>query len=472
MTRFARIGGATGTPSPGVREMVVSGVTMQPGEILVPTLLGDELSGQLSCAAAPLVAGSLHRRAQPLRIAPVPRYAGPQADGEVVLYLATCLQQDGSSTAIAAAAALGDRVSAAFALAAVEEWAAVAGSRVVLASGSPWCSGALRAAETCRAAAAEHAGRGQTVRLLGPLSLSLPPETAAELDMLGAVQITSLADAAEGDIVVFPAHGVTTQVRTEAAERGLITIDATCPLVARAQDVAGRLADRGQHVVMIGQQSAAAAAPIASRASGQVTIVENTGGTATLDVSDAHRISYMLQPGLPVEAGSSVIGALRSRYPAARGTAPAGLCYAPSDRLATVRAVAVGSDFVLVLGDPEASDTRQLVAQARAAGARVQPLGTVFDVSPAMIEQVTTIGLIESTSAPAGLAAQVIAAIGGLGQLTVARRQVRTELPSTDQAQDGRGGKHGLAAPANARRQPPALTKTGLTGTGMTSRVR
>jgi 4-hydroxy-3-methylbut-2-en-1-yl diphosphate reductase len=434
MTRWARPGGVTGTPSPLVREIYASGLGVQRGEVLVPTLLGDDLTELISCAAAPLVAGSLQRKARQVRLAPAPRYADAGSDGEAVLYLATCPQPGGATTAIAAAAALGDRLLAAGAKAAVEEWAAVAGSRVVLAAGSPWCSGALSAAETYRRAAAEYSGGGRTVRVLGPLSV--PPEAAAELDMLGVVQVSSLADAEEGDVVLFPAHGVSSQVRAEAAERGLVVIDATCPLVARAQDVAGRLAGRGQHVVLIGQHRAAAATPIASRATGQVTIVENTGGTTTLNAADAHRISYMLQPGLPVEAASGVIGALRSRYPAAQGTPPAGLCYAPSDRLATVRAVATGSDLVLVLGEPQSGDARQVVAQARDAGGRVQAIGTVFDLTPALIDGATTIGMIESTSAHSGLAAQVIAAIGGLGELNVARRQAKTEPPALEDRED------------------------------------
>jgi 4-hydroxy-3-methylbut-2-en-1-yl diphosphate reductase len=464
MSRWARPGGITGTASPLVREIHASGLNVQRGEVLVPTLLGDELSEPISCAAAPLVAGSLQRKGHHVRLAPAPRYADAGADGESVLYLATCPQPGRTATAIAAAAPRGDRLSAAVAMAAVEEWAAVADSRVVLAAGSPWCAGALRAAETYRQAAADYAGRGRTIRILGPLSV--PPEATAELDMLGAEQVTSLADMEEGDVVLFPAHGVSSQVRAEAAERGLVVIDATCPLIARAQEAAGRLAGRGQHVVLIGQSRAAAATPIASRATGQVTIVENTGGTSTLNVTDAQRITYMLQPGLPVEAASGVIGALRSRYPAAQGTPPAGLCYAPSDRLATIRAVATGSDLVLVLGDPRSSDARQVVAQARDAGARVQPIGTVFELAPAMIAGVTTIGIIESTSAHSGLAAQVIAAIGGLGELNVARRQVRTEPPALEDREDAahrrlRGG------PAPEYHSASAVTQAGPTATRM-----
>jgi hypothetical protein len=46
---------------------------------------------------------------------------------------------------------------------------------------------------------------------------------------------------------------------------------------------------------------------------------------------------------------------------------------------------------------------------------------------PQMLASVDTIGLAESTSARAGLAAQVISALAGLGRLSVARRRLNTE---------------------------------------------
>ena len=212
------------------------------------------------------------------------------------------------------------------------------------------------------------------------------------------------------------------------AERDLTLVDATCPVIRHAQDKATRLADRGQHVVLIGQPGAAATGPIASRAAGQVTVVETTAGAASMRVGDARRISYMVQPGMPVEAADGIVTALRARFPAAKDTRPAGLCYAASDRAATVRAIAAGSDLVLVLGDPQSPDTRQLGAQARDTGVKVANVQAVSDITPVMLTGVTTIGAVESTSAPAVLAAEVIAALAGLGQLGVGRRQVSTDM--------------------------------------------
>lgn len=410
---------------PAVREIPVTSVGMRRGEVLVPTELGDRLHGRLHCLAAPLVAGLLRAKGRPVRVTDLAGDDDAPADADGRLFVATCPQQDGSTAAIAAAAAPGEALSAAAARAAVEDWAAVSGSRSLLLAASPWCAGALHAASAARAAAAGHQGTGRRVHVLAPVAM--PPETASALAELGAVVTESLAAVEPGDVVVFPAHGVTEQTRADASQRGATVVDATCPLVAAAQTAAARAAEHGHQLVLIGQPGHAATGPITSKAPRHVTAVENPAHAAAVRVTDGGQVSYLTLPGIALEAGAPIVSALRSRYPAVRPTVPSELCYAPSDRAGTVYSVALGSDVMLVAGDPQSADARQLCGQARDAGTRVHVIADAADIRPQMLASVHTIGLAESTSAPAGLAAQVLAALSGLGRLTVARRRLSTE---------------------------------------------
>jgi 4-hydroxy-3-methylbut-2-enyl diphosphate reductase len=403
----------------------VSGVSVQRGEVLVPVQIGDPVHGLLSCPAAPLVAAWLRDKGSQVRMAEFPRCDDSSGDFDARLYLATCQQQDGTTAAIAAAAAPGDARCAASARAAVEEWAAVCATRTLLLGSSPWCSGALHAASAARQAAADYRATGHRVFVLTPVAT--PPETASALGDLGAIITTSLADAGPGDVVVFPAHGVTADLRADAARRGVTVIDGTCPMVAAAQSAAVRTADRGHQLVLIGQPDQASTAGIISQAPGHVTVVETPAKTAALRVSDARHVTYLMAPGITQEAGAPIAGALRSRYPAVRPAAAGDVCFAPSDRAGTIYSVALGSDLMLVLGDPQSADARQICATARDSGTRVQVISEVADIRPAMLASVHTIGLAESTSAAAGLAAEVLAALSGLGRLSVARRRLSTD---------------------------------------------
>ena len=145
-------------------------------------------------------------------------------------------------------------------------------------------------------------------------------------------------------------------------------------------------------------------------------------------MTDSRRVSYLLQPGIPVEDSAPVTAALRSRFPALHGPHPDGFCYAASDRAETVRVIASASDAMLVLGAADAPDSRRISALARDCGARTHVVSPVSDIVPAMLAGASVIGLAESTSASPALAGQVTEALSGLGPLSVTSRQVSTEV--------------------------------------------
>jgi 4-hydroxy-3-methylbut-2-en-1-yl diphosphate reductase len=406
-----------------VREFVAPGLNVTPGEVLIPTEVGDPVRGALPSPAAPLVAGTLLRKGKRVGHGPVGHCADPGGDeGGAALFVATCQQRDGTTAAVAAAASPADRVAVAAARSAVDEWAAVFGTRRLLAGPSPWCSGATRALADARRAVD---GR-RTVHIYGQLAGG--PDAISELAGQGAVFVRSLDEVPDGATVVFPAHGVPAEVRAKAAARGLEIIDATCPLVRQVHAEARKFAERGDDLVLIGQPGHMAVAGIAGQAPARTTLVSTPAGTAGLRVADPRRVSYLLQPGIPVEDSGPVVAALRSRFPALRGPHPDGFCYAASDRAATVRVIASACDVMLVLGAADSPDSRQISALARDCGVRTHIIGGASDVVPSMLSGASAIGLAESTSASPALAGRVTEALSGLGPLSVTSRRVSTDV--------------------------------------------
>ncbi len=406
-----------------VREFLAPSTRIAPGEVLVPTEIGDPVRGPLPCPAAPLVGGTLLRKGARVGYAPVGHCADPSHDdGGAAIFVATCPQRDGTQAAVAAAASAADRVAAAAARSAVDEWSAVFGTRRLLAAASPWCSGATQALAAARRAVD---GR-RTVHVYGQLAADR--HAISELAELGAVFVGSLDAVPDDATVVFPAHGVSAEVRAEAEARGLEIIDATCPLVAWVHAEARKFAERGDDLVLIGQAGHAAVAGITGQAPGRTTLVSTPASTAALGVADPKRISYLLQPGIPVEDSVPVAAALRSRFPALHGPHPDGFCYAASDRAETIRVIASASDVMLVLGSADSPDARQLSRLARDRGARTHVVGEAGDILPTMLSGAGTIGLAESTSASPDLAGQVTDALSGLGQLSVTSRHVSTDV--------------------------------------------
>jgi 4-hydroxy-3-methylbut-2-en-1-yl diphosphate reductase len=405
------------------RQCLAPGTVVAPGEVLVATEIGDPARGLLPCPAAPLVGGLLHRRrGVQVRYAPVPQSAdASQSDDGAALFVTTALHQDGSATAIGAAANSVDAVAMAAARGAVEEWAAVTASRRLLSAVSPWCPGARRALDHAQQATS----RGP-VHVLG--QLMAPPQDCAELEKAGAVFTTSLSDIPNAGTVLIPAHGAPPELREQAAERGLDVIDMTCPLVAALQAECHRFAERGDQVVLIGQHGLAVLPTVLGEAPGHAILAETRAGAGAVQVSDPRRVSYLLLPGVPVEDTSVATEALRSRFPALRGPDPDGFCYAASDRAETVRAMAGSCAMVLVLGSEDDPDTRYLTGLARSSHAKANVIGAVTDIVPSWLAGAGSIGLVQSTVAPSGLAAQVTEALSGLGPLSVTQRVVHTEV--------------------------------------------
>lgn len=412
---------------PLARRCLAPGTTVAPGEVMVATEIGDPARGLLPCPAAPLVGGVLERRGIPVRYGPVPHYAeASQSDDGAVLFITSALQGDGEATAIGAAANAVDGLAAAAARAAVEEWSAMVATHRLLGSSSPWCEGAVRALEQARDTVMFSDG---PVYVYGWLAASA--QAREDLEASGAVFVSSLTEVPDGATLVIPAHGVEPAVRDEAAERGLRTVDATCPLVAAMHAEVRRFADRGDQVVIIGPRGHAVAAGIAGQAPDHTVMTESPAGVTGIGVADPRRVSYVLQPGIPVEETVPVSAALRSRFPALRGPDPDGFCYAATDRQETIRAVAAASDVVLVLGAGDEPDSRALAGLARAGHAKAHVIDDPSQIEPAWLAGVGTIGLAETVSARPELAGQVTTALSGLGPLSVTRRRVTTEILRT-----------------------------------------
>jgi len=75
-----------------------------------------------------------------------------------------------------------------------------------------------------------------------------------ELRTKGVVFVEELNECPDDRPVVYSAHGVAASVKEEAIRRNLLTVDATCPLVAKVHAEAKWHNRQGRQIVMIGQQ--------------------------------------------------------------------------------------------------------------------------------------------------------------------------------------------------------------------------
>jgi 4-hydroxy-3-methylbut-2-enyl diphosphate reductase len=251
----------------------------------------------------------------------------------------------------------------------------------------------------------------------------------AELGERGAVFVEELDEVPDGATVVFSAHGVSPAVRAEADRRGLIVIDATCPLVAKVHAEARRFAARGDTVVLVGHRGHEEVDGTLGEAPHRTVLVQSAAEAAALDVEDPSRVSYLTQTTLAVDEAAEVVGALRERFPDLRGPASDDICYATTNRQDAVRAIATESDVVLVVGSANSSNSIRLVEVAERAGTPAYLIDGPGDLRPEWTDGARVVGVTAGASAPPKLVDAVVAALGA--PEVVERETVRETIEFT-----------------------------------------
>ncbi|MGH3882999.1 MAG: 4-hydroxy-3-methylbut-2-enyl diphosphate reductase [Pseudonocardiaceae bacterium] len=252
----------------------------------------------------------------------------------------------------------------------------------------------------------------------------------ADLQERGAVFVDELDAVPDGAPVVFSAHGVSPAVRTEAADRGLEVIDATCPLVTKVHAEARRFATRGDTVILIGHAGHEEVEGTLGEAADQAVLVQTVDEVAELEVADPERVSYLTQTTLAVDETTQIVAALRARFPALRGPASDDICYATTNRQDALKVIAEESDLVLVVGSANSSNSVRLVELARRRGIPSYLIDDPGDIRPEWLDEVGVVGLTAGASAPPQLVEAVIAALAELGPVTVVERETTRETVS------------------------------------------
>ncbi|HEY5295491.1 MAG TPA: 4-hydroxy-3-methylbut-2-enyl diphosphate reductase [Gaiellaceae bacterium] len=303
------------------------------------------------------------------------------------------------------------------------EWSAsFAPRRVLLAGPRSFCAGVERAIDVVELALEQ---RGTPVYVRKQIVHN--EHVVADLERRGAVFVEELDEVPEGATVVFSAHGVSPAVKSEATERRLSVIDATCPLVNKVHAEARRFAADGHTVFLIGHDGHEEVEGTYGEAPDAITVVETLADVDQVEAVDPERVSFLTQTTLAVDETNEIVDALRARFPLLRGPRSDDICYATTNRQQAVRAVAQAADTVLVVGSQTSSNSRRLVEVAEREGTRAYLIDDERDVDLAWLTGAATVGMTAGASAPEALVLGVIEAIKALGPVEVEERTTTTE---------------------------------------------
>jgi 4-hydroxy-3-methylbut-2-enyl diphosphate reductase len=301
--------------------------------------------------------------------------------------------------------------------------------KLLLAAPRGYCAGVDRAVQTVEHALAIH-GAPVYVRK----EIVHNKHVVAQLRERGAIFVDEQTEVPEGAVCVFSAHGIAPSVRAGAAERGLLTIDATCPLVTKVHREAARFAQQGYTIVLVGHDGHEEVEGTMGEAPDQIVLVENEQDVDELEIEDPEHIAYITQTTLAVDETTAILRRLRERFPSIVGPRTDDICYATTNRQAAVKQMAESCDLMLVIGSRNSSNSVRLVEVARDCGTDAHLIDSAAEIQEEWLAGRRVVGISSGASAPEELVIELVElfrarGVSDISEFDVIREDVRFMLP-------------------------------------------
>jgi 4-hydroxy-3-methylbut-2-enyl diphosphate reductase len=227
--------------------------------------------------------------------------------------------------------------------------------------------------------------------------------------------IPTLDSRGRASIVVFSAHGVSREVKDEAAAKGYKVFDATCPLVTKVHLEVMKFSRAGRECVLIGHRRHpevdGTMGQYDESQGGRMYLVESVEDVQRLEVQNPDRLSFVTQTTLSMDDTARIIDALRERFPAIQGPRKDDICYATQNRQDAVKQLALECDLMLVVGSPNSSNSNRLRELAQRLGCDAYLIDSVDDIQQHWFAGKTRFGVTAGASAPEILVKQVVATL-------------------------------------------------------------
>ncbi|MAI49346.1 MAG: 4-hydroxy-3-methylbut-2-enyl diphosphate reductase [Rhodospirillaceae bacterium] len=250
-----------------------------------------------------------------------------------------------------------------------------------------------------------------------------------DLETKGAIFVEELDEVPEGVPVVFSAHGVPKSVFSEADERDIYYLDATCPLVTKVHVDAARHEKAGKDLILIGHAGhPEVIGTMGQMRSGEMVLVENVEQAASVKVPNPDNLAFVTQTTLSVDDTSEIIGVLQRRFPSIEAPRKEDICYATTNRQAAVKELADKCEAMIVLGAPNSSNSNRLAEVALTIGCPKSILiQSAAEIEDGWLDDVSTLGITAGASAPEILVQELIDTLSGHFDLTIEERNTVSE---------------------------------------------
>ncbi|AXM89789.1 4-hydroxy-3-methylbut-2-enyl diphosphate reductase [Anoxybacillus ayderensis] len=206
--------------------------------------------------------------------------------------------------------------------------------------------------------------------------------------------------------VIFTAHGVSPEVKQRAREKGLVTIDATCPDVTKTHELIREKVANGYEVIYIGKKGHPEPEGAVGVAPHAVHLIEKPEDVEQLNIQAKH-IIVTNQTTMSQWDVAHIMEKVKEKYPHVEMHRE--ICLATQVRQEAVAEQAKEADVTIVVGDPRSNNSNRLAqVSEEIAGTKAYRVADVTEIDIEWIKDAKKVAVTAGASTPTPITKEVI----------------------------------------------------------------
>ena len=215
-----------------------------------------------------------------------------------------------------------------------------------------------------------------------------------------------ILDKVETGTVIFTAHGISPEVRDLAKQKGLVTIDATCPDVTRTHDLIHEKANEGYQTIYIGKKGHPEPEGAVGVAPGMVHLVETPSDVEALTIN-SEKLIVTNQTTMSQWDVADTMNKVKEKYPHVEVYNE--ICHATQIRQEAVAGQAPEADVTIVVGDPKSNNSNRLAqVSEEIAGTKAYRIADITELEIDWIKNAKNVAVTSGASTPTPITKEVI----------------------------------------------------------------
>lgn len=225
--------------------------------------------------------------------------------------------------------------------------------------------------------------------------------------------------------VIFTAHGVSPEVIKRAKEKGLTTIDASCPDVLITHELIEMKLEQGYEIIYIGKKGHPEPEGAIGINPQKIHLISNLDDIEKLNLNS--KIFLTNQTTMSQWDVMAIMAKIQEKYPQVE--IHQDICQATQERQEAVANQAKECDLLIVVGDPKSNNTNRLAqVSIEQAGVMAKRVADVSEVKAEWFSGVEVVGITAGASTPTPIVREVVMAIDKIAHGESVESQVSPEM--------------------------------------------